>query len=596
MPSPAAPEETLSLDTLLRLRQQGLAGLPRLRALCLRGDWRARALAVSALGEIVRDDPSAWRVSPFRHRVAKRLPILRDRFPSTGPRGEFARGELVNALVDRAWIVRTAAALAVGECRDARLAPPLQRLLQDHYRPVRVAAASALAASGAPPAAGLEEVVAGSEPAPPRIGDTSDSREWLQRLAAAHPRVLQAWGASPPRDSSPAAWAARLAGEAAAEHLPDPQAEILRYAQEKEAHYNVTKPFTPGHRDQNVRLLHSFLVVAEQMRVPQRGLVLDLGGGAGWVSELLAKLGYRPVTLDIASALLRVGRDRFTRENLTARFAAGDMTALPFAAGAFEAAVVIDALHHVPDVAAVFREAHRVLVQGGQFLLAEAGEGHAETEKSRAEMGEFGVCEAEIHLFEAVRYAREAGFDDVRVVPHAVPGLSMTPEDLRAAMSEPPERWRVRHEGRETRYDEYLFQSVFCHPVLVCSKGERPLDSRAPRTLRAGLEAHLQREGARVWGHVRVANQGDTRWLCGGDEAGRVRLGIQLMTPERKLVQLDFARAMLPRDVEPGQVVDVAVEVTLPDGWTPYVLKLDPVDEHVCWFEDGGSKPLYLAV
>ena len=58
------------------------------------------------------------------------------------------------------------------------------------------------------------------------------------------------------------------------------EAEQLRYAQEKVNHYNFTKLFTPGHRDQNVRLLHSFLVVAEHLRVPQGGRVLDLGGGA----------------------------------------------------------------------------------------------------------------------------------------------------------------------------------------------------------------------------------------------------------------------------------------------------------------------------
>ena len=49
-------------------------------------------------------------------------------------------------------------------------------------------------------------------------------------------------------------------------------------------------------------------------------------------------------------------------------------------------------------------------------------------------------------------------------------------------------------------------------------------------------------------GRVRVANLGDTVWLRGGEEPGRVRLGIQLMTPERALVELNFARAVLPHD------------------------------------------------
>ena len=58
---------------------------------------------------------------------------------------------------------------------------------------------------------------------------------------------------------------------------------------------------------------------------------------------------------------------------------------------------------------------------GGQFLLAEPGEGHAGTEKSRAEMSDHGVCEREIHLREAVATAEAAGFD-ASVVPHFVPG------------------------------------------------------------------------------------------------------------------------------------------------------------------------------
>jgi ubiquinone/menaquinone biosynthesis C-methylase UbiE len=426
------------------------------------------------------------------------------------------------------------------------------------------------------------------------------SAEWLERLARAHAGVVSMLagleGLPGPREGDAAGWARVLAGEADEERVPDRQAEVRRYAQGKENHHNFTKPFTPGAREQNTRLLHSFLVLAEQMQVPRDGLVLDLGGGAAWVSELLAKLGYRPVTLDIAPALLRIGVDRFTREHLPGRFCAGDMTALPFPDRSVDAVVVIDALHHVGDVPAVFREAFRVLVPGGQFLLAEAGEGHAETEKSRGEMSAHGVCEGEIHLLEAVDYGRRAGFDIVRVVPHYVPGIYLTPEDLREAMSAPVERWRIRHGDQTARFDEYLMQSILSHPVLAFGKGERPLDSRAPRRLRARLEPALVRDGTSVRGRVRVANLGDTVWLKGGEEPGRVRLGIQLMTPERALVELNFARAVLPHDVAPASEVALEVALTLPDAVARYVLKLDMVDEHVCWFEDMGSIPVYLAL
>ena len=596
--APATPETALPLEALLRLTDQGLAAFPRLEALAVRGDWRTRTMAVSGIGCLVRDDRTAWRAS--LRRWTWHVPALRRRLPTVGPRGKFVRGPAVNALGDRSWIVRTAAALAVGECRDRRLAERLVPLLADHLRPVRLAAAAALLGAGVRPPVAAAALLAG-EAAPRRIGDLATSAEWLERLARAHPGVVSVLAEldgmpAPAREADAPTWAALLAGEGEVEHVADPQAEIRRYAQGKENHHNFTKPFTPGAREQNTRLLHSFLVLAEQMQVPRDGRVLDLGGGAAWVSELLAKFGYRPFTLDLAPALLRIGVDRFTREHLPGRFCAGDMTALPFPDGSFDAVVVIDALHHVGDVPAVFREAFRVLVPGGQFLLAEAGEGHAETEKSRGEMSAHGVCEGEIHLFEAVDYGRRAGFDIVRVVPHYVPGIYLTPEDLREAMVAPVERWKIRHGDTTARFDEYLTQSMLSHPIVAFAKGERRIDSRAPRRLRARIEPALTREGASVRGRVRVANLGDTLWLEGNEEAGRVRLGVQLMTAERGLIELNFARVALPQDLPAGGEVDLHAALTLPDAGAPYVLKLDMVDEHVCWFEDMGSTPVYVPV
>jgi ubiquinone/menaquinone biosynthesis C-methylase UbiE len=592
-------EITAPLESLLRLAQAGPPALARLRRLAARGDWRTRTLALSAAGRIVRDDPSAWRRDALLLRLAWRIPWLRRRFPTTGPRGAFISGHIADGSGDPTWIVRTAAALALGECRDPALAARLRPLLRDPLRPVRIAAASALAACGATPENGAA-LLEGAEACPERIGDTALSLEWLACLTAAHAPVLDAWQRVPGAEASasvdPLSRARFMAGEVQPGKTDSREAEVLRYAQEKDTHYNVTKPFTSVNRDQNVRLLRAFLTVAENMRVPHDGLILDLGGGAAWVSDLLAKLGYRPVTLDIAPALLRIGRDRFTRENLRFRPVCGDMTALPVATGSVDAVVVIDALHHVPDVAAVFREAHRVLQQGGQFLLAEPGEGHAESEKSRGEMLEHGVCEREIHLFEAVRFGREAGFDRVRVVPHYEPIVSFSPEDLEAATTLPSERWRVRADDRPLPFDSFVLHSILSHPVLVLDKGERAADSRMPRTLRARIEPRLGRDGRRVHGSVAVVNEGDTVWLGGGDETGKVRLGLQLLTPERKLLNLDFARGLLPEDLAPRARAEVPVDLLLPDAATPYVLKLDMVDEHICWFEDMGSRPVYVSV
>ncbi len=49
----------------------------------------------------------------------------------------------------------------------------------------------------------------------------------------------------------------------------------------------------------------------------------------------------------------------------------GDAARVPFGDGVFDAVVARGVLHHVPDIAAVLREAHRVLLPGGRLLVLE---------------------------------------------------------------------------------------------------------------------------------------------------------------------------------------------------------------------------------
>jgi len=373
-------------------------------------------------------------------------------------------------------------------------------------------------------------------------------------------------------------------------------AEIDRYDAEGETEYLLAKPFSQINRPQNVRLLHSFLVAAEHLRLPPGARVLDLGGGSAWVSELLARFGATPFTFDLAWPLLSIGQRRFRNASLTFRGCAADMTRLPVASASMDAVIVMDALHHVPDVPAVFREAHRVLGQGGVFLLAEPGEGHAETEKSRGEMIDYGVQEREIHVREAIDYGRAAGFDDVRVVPHYVPGITMTPEQIDAAAASSADDWLITHpDNRIAHFAPFVVQSLFDRPVMLFRKGERPLDSRMPGRLRADISADLTRGGAHVHVRVTVRNTGDTRWLGGGDDIGYVQLGVQLLTPEHRLLSQDLARLRLPGDVVPGEVVTLEGVVPLPQADGAYALKIDLVSEGICWFEDNGSRPLYVS-
>ena len=359
--------------------------------------------------------------------------------------------------------------------------------------------------------------------------------------------------------------------------------------------YLLTKPFASTNLAQNMRLLSTFAAVGSQLRgLPNRN-ILDLGGGSAWVSELLAKIGFLPITVDVASTLLNLGRRRFASNDLVARCVAADMAQLPISSGSVGAVVVFDALHHVFDPSAVFKEAFRVLASGGVFILAEPGEGHAEVEKSIAEVIEYGVQEREIHLREAFNMAASAGFDDVRVLPILEAGLTMTPKQVESAMTSSADDWMAVDDQAPNYLASNLIRTMFSHPILICRKGSLRIDSSMPGRLLAAIEPFLARTGGRVHGSVRVQNCGDTVWLA-GEHVGHVRLGIQLLTEERKLINQDFCRFPLPRDISPGELIEIGVDFQLPDATTTYLLKVDLVDEGIAWFVDAGSRTAYVTL
>jgi SAM-dependent methyltransferase len=410
------PQEATLLAEIRGLEEQGPPARHLLCRLMLRGDWRTRTLALSAMGRIVRDDPTAWRRMSLLGRVLDRLPGLRKGLATVGRRGRLVSRSIANGLVDRCFIVRTAAALALGECRDPALAPRLRTLLRDPFRPPRMAAAAALACCGVAVSDG-PGLLRDAEPTPPELGDGASTLPWLEHLTERHLPVLERVPADvrEPGPVDPATAAAWLAGPTASPSVGDAAAEVERYEGEQDLVWQRTKPFSAHDRAESLRLLDVFVAAAAHLDVPPGSRVLDLGGGPGWVSELLARLGLRPVTLDVSPSLLQLGKERLARAGLAARLVRADMTTLPFPDGAFEAAIVVDALHHVPEVAGVLREACRVLAPGGRLILIDGFRDNV--------IGwvvfDMIITKVEGHVYHAPwpvmdGYFREAGFCNIR--------------------------------------------------------------------------------------------------------------------------------------------------------------------------------------
>lgn len=116
------------------------------------------------------------------------------------------------------------------------------------------------------------------------------------------------------------------------------------------------------------------------------------------------------------------------------------------------------------------------------------------------------------------------------------------------------------------------------------SVAQDPPSLRLPAGSRLSLHLHLENEGIALWP------------LAAELGPGALRVGAQLLDEAGALVDLNYARADLPRVVGPGESCDVVLAVRLPPSARRWKLKLDVVQERVCWFEQRGSEPLVLEV
>ncbi|GAA0527940.1 demethylmenaquinone methyltransferase / 2-methoxy-6-polyprenyl-1,4-benzoquinol methylase [Halorubrum aquaticum] len=92
--------------------------------------------------------------------------------------------------------------------------------------------------------------------------------------------------------------------------------------------------------------------------------LLDVGGGSGRASAALT--GPEITVVDVSSGMLRRAR---TARGLSA--VVGDAGRLPFRDDGVDAAMVVDAFHHLPDREAALREAARVIAPGGVLVVRE---------------------------------------------------------------------------------------------------------------------------------------------------------------------------------------------------------------------------------
>ncbi|MDR3467819.1 MAG: class I SAM-dependent methyltransferase [Xanthobacteraceae bacterium] len=350
------------------------------------------------------------------------------------------------------------------------------------------------------------------------------------------------------------------------------------------------KPFdqAPGHPEFFYNM-HNAAGILQAMDLPLHAHILEVGCGPGWLTEILALLGYNVTAFDPSEEFTRIARVRLDGaavhhacpslgENV--RFLVGTIEELEFPDASFDGVIFYDVLHHVIDEEACMANCSKWLRRNGALGIVEGAwvPGNKEFEEGLlAEMARYGTLENPFTQEYLDDLLRRHGFSARRLVGRA--GFV------------------------ETQLGDLPFNALASQPAaarndLVAIKSVGSVYSSDPNgNTKVTVKAESIEVGSGfVSMEVDVRNVGDTVLLASNvGSIGATNLALRRGEVGASAMIEAANRVALPRNLGPGEEVRLRATFRVPENASGKWY-LDVVCEHVAWLSNKGSDAVEIVV
>ena len=150
--------------------------------------------------------------------------------------------------------------------------------------------------------------------------------------------------------------------------------EVAQFASQARDWWNPSGPEAMLHKLNPVRLKYVRDMIDQHWQCDECGrtpldgkTALDVGCGAGLLTEPLARLGAKVTGVDAAEELIAVAREHAAAQGLEIDYHAGDVQALD---GQFDLVTSMEVIEHVADPGAFLKALADRLAPGGLLLLS----------------------------------------------------------------------------------------------------------------------------------------------------------------------------------------------------------------------------------